>query len=218
MHRFIDHLYTSFRTANNYSTTANLHNSQITTAPSKPSFQPHVLIGRSLATASNSGDSSASRAQVLSSQPLVQSSTDNWQLTTNWVKSKSKSKSKSHCDRRSVSKSWCRAPSRTHDQKFITVWQLRSCFCWAPSLTRGRVCLSIMLLALANAVLLGSESLGTRDHILLSQIWDVPFRRLLRLAGPRWRYWTPPPHGFTAPTVFLITTLHGPSRKYRFQQ
>jgi hypothetical protein len=52
-----------------------------------------------------------------------------------------------------------------------------------------------MLLALANAVSLGSESLGTRDHILLSQIWDFPFRRLLRLAGSRWRYSTPPPHG-----------------------
>jgi hypothetical protein len=29
---------------------------------------------------------------------------------------------------------------------------------------------------------LGSESLGTRGHILLSQFWDFPFRRLLRLA------------------------------------
>jgi hypothetical protein len=41
---------------------------------------------------------------------------------------------------------------------------------------------------------LGSESLGTRDHILLSQIWDFPFRCLLRLAGSRWRYSNPPPH------------------------
>jgi hypothetical protein len=54
-------------------------------------------------------------------------------------------------------------------------------FCGAPSLTRGRVCLLYMLLALASADFLGSESLGTRDHILLSQIWDFPFRRLLRL-------------------------------------
>jgi hypothetical protein len=36
---------------------------------------------------------------------------------------------------------------------------------------------------------------GTWDLILLSQIWDFPFRRLLRLAGSRWRYSTPPPHG-----------------------
>jgi hypothetical protein len=45
-------------------------------------------------------------------------------------------------------------------------------------------------------VFLRSESLGTHDRILLSQIWDFPFRRLLRLAGSRWRYSTPPPHGF----------------------
>jgi hypothetical protein len=42
--------------------------------------------------------------------------------------------------------------------------------CGAPSLTRGRVCLLYMLLVLASAVFLGSESLGIRDHILLSQI------------------------------------------------
>jgi hypothetical protein len=35
-------------------------------------------------------------------------------------------------------------------------------------------------------VFLGSDSLGTRDYILLSQIWDFHFRRLLRLAGSRW--------------------------------
>jgi hypothetical protein len=33
------------------------------------------------------------------------------------------------------------------------------------------------------------------DHILLSQFRDFSFRRLLRLAGLRWKYWTPPPHG-----------------------
>jgi hypothetical protein len=76
-----------------------------------------------------------------------------------------------------------------------TIWQLRSWFCGAPSPTRGRVCLLYMLLGLPNAVFLGSESLGTRDHILVSQIWDFPFRRLLQLAGSRWRYSTPPPHG-----------------------
>jgi hypothetical protein len=70
----------------------------------------------------------------------------------------------------------------------ITIWELRSCFCGAPSLTRGRVCLLYMLLGLPNAVFLGSESLGTHDHILLSQIWDFPFRRISRLAGSRWRY------------------------------
>jgi hypothetical protein len=37
----------------------------------------------------------------------------------------------------SVSKSWCRALSGAHDQIFITVWQLRFCFCGVPSLTRA---------------------------------------------------------------------------------
>jgi hypothetical protein len=52
----------------------------------------------------------------------------------------------------SVSKSWYRAPSGAHGQICITVWQLRSCFCGTPSLTRGRICLFYMLLALASAV------------------------------------------------------------------
>jgi hypothetical protein len=51
-----------------------------------------------------------------------------------------------------------------------------------------------LLVDLASAVILGSDSRGTRDHILLSQIRDFPFRRLLRLARQRWRYSTPPPH------------------------
>jgi hypothetical protein len=94
-------------------------------------------------------------------------------------------------DGQSVSKSWCRAPCGAHDHIFITIWQSRSCFffCGAPSLTRGWVCLLYKVLALANAVFLGSEALGTSDHILLSQIWGFLFRRLLRLAGSRWRPW-----------------------------
>jgi hypothetical protein len=44
-------------------------------------------------------------------------------------------------DGQSISKSWCRASSGAHDQVFITLWQLRSCLCGAPSVTRGRACL-----------------------------------------------------------------------------
>jgi hypothetical protein len=89
------------------------------------------------------------------------------------------------------------------------------------SLTRGSVCHLKLLLVLASAVILRSEFRGTHDHILLSQIRDAPqpwgpgpriyipqeqggpvifpgtefpFHRLLRLAGLRWRYSTPPPH------------------------
>jgi hypothetical protein len=123
----------------------------------------------------------------------------------------------------SVSKSWCRAQSGAHGQKFITLWQLLSCFSWAPSMTRGWVRLLYMLLALASIIYLGSESLGTSDNILLSQIWDFPFRRLLRLAMSRWRYSSPLLHGsrtsqsqsyFTTgglPPIFFILTP-GPLR------
>jgi hypothetical protein len=81
------------------------------------------------------------------------------------------------------------------DKIFITVRHLRICWCGALSLTRWLVCRLQFLLALARAVILGSQSHGTRDHILLSQIWDFPFRRFLLLAGLRWRYWTQPTNG-----------------------
>jgi hypothetical protein len=110
-----------------------------------------------------------------------------------------------------ASLSWNKALIWSLRTDLITVRQFRVCWCGALSLTRGRVCRLQLLLALARAVPLGSESCGTRDHILLSQIRDLPLRRLLRLAGLRWRYLTPPPHG-VAPVDFLITSLHGPNR------
>jgi hypothetical protein len=51
-------------------------------------------------------------------------------------------------DGQSVTKSRCRAPSGAHEQIFITVWLSRFCFGGAPSLTRGRVCLLYVPLAL----------------------------------------------------------------------
>jgi hypothetical protein len=83
-------------------------------------------------------------------------------------------------------------PSGTYDQIFITVRQLLLCWCAALSLTRGRVCRLQLILALASADIFGSDSHGTRDYNLLYQIRDFPFRRLLRLAGLRWRYSTDP--------------------------
>jgi hypothetical protein len=97
-------------------------------------------------------------------------------------------------DDQSISKSRCRAPFGAYGQIFITLWQLRSCFCETSSLTRGWVCILHMLLVLVSVDFLDSESLRTRDHILLSQISDFPFRRLLRFVGSRWRYsWSFPP-------------------------
>jgi hypothetical protein len=84
-------------------------------------------------------------------------------------------------------------PSGAYDQIFITVRQLRVCWCGRSLWKRGRVCRLQLLLPLA--VILGSEFCGTRDHILLSQIRDFHFRRLLRLSVLRWKYSTPPSHG-----------------------
>jgi hypothetical protein len=55
----------------------------------------------------------------------------------------------------------------------------------------------------ASEVILGSECSWTRDHILLSQIRDFPFRRLLRLAGSRWRYSNQPPRGHRSVAPFV---------------
>jgi hypothetical protein len=93
---FIDYLYTRLGTTSNYSATANLHNSQITRAPVRPFPAWSVFTSLSVATASNSGDSSASCTQVLSLQPPMPNSALNSQLkysstaelnwlSTNWV-------------------------------------------------------------------------------------------------------------------------------------
>jgi hypothetical protein len=119
-----------------------------------------------------------------------------------------------------------RHPSGTRDQFFflleIFFRQLQVCYFVAPSLMRGRVCTWLLLLGLASAVPLGSESRRTQDHVLLSQFLRLPqpggpgpriyipqeqggpvipagtgfpFRRLLLLTGLGWRYSIPPPHG-----------------------
>jgi hypothetical protein len=53
------------------------------------------------------------------------------------------------------------SPSGTQDQIFFTIRQL-----WVYRLQ--------LLLSLPSAIILGSETRGTHDHILLSQIWDSP--------------------------------------------
>jgi hypothetical protein len=109
-------------------------------------------------------------------------------------------------DGQSASLSWNKAP----------IWGLRPDLLLLPdsyralSLTRGRVGRLQFLLVLASAVIFGSESRGTRDHILISQIRDFPFRRLLRLAGLRWRYSTPPPRGIVKVKLMLRPTVSRP--------
>jgi hypothetical protein len=71
---FIDHLYTHPSELQAPNAIADFHTSQITTALAKPFPACCVLTSRFLVTASNSGDSSTSLAQVLLSQPPVQNS------------------------------------------------------------------------------------------------------------------------------------------------
>jgi hypothetical protein len=56
-------------------------------------------------------------------------------------------------------------PSGAWDQNFITVRQLRVCWCGAPCLIRRWVCRLRLLLVLASTVILESESRGTHDRI-----------------------------------------------------
>jgi hypothetical protein len=85
----------------------------------------------------------------------------------------SKSKSKLCYDRRPVGQSLLVSSTQLGLMTiFLFVRQLRVCWCGALSLTREQVCRSQLLPVLASAVILGSESHGTRDHILLSLIRD----------------------------------------------
>jgi hypothetical protein len=97
-------------------------------------------------------------------------------------------------DGQSASVSWNKAPSGAYDQIFDSQ-TFADLLMWG-ALSDERTGLSFKIAAgLSSAVNLWSESRRTCDNILLSQIWDFPFRRLLRLAGLRWRYSTPPPQG-----------------------
>jgi hypothetical protein len=126
---------------------------------------------------------------------------------------------------------WCWAPIRSLRSHCITVEHLRSSCFESPSLTRGRVC----NLLVQYTVTLWSKSCRTHYHILLSHLRlpqrggpghriyiprkqgspviplgiGFPSRRLLRLAGLRWRYSNPPPHGSLScrsSTSFLFPT------------
>jgi hypothetical protein len=72
-YELVNWIYRPLGTISNHNAIANLYTSQIIAAPAKP-FPASRLYSRSLATASNSRDSSASRARVLLSQPPVQNS------------------------------------------------------------------------------------------------------------------------------------------------
>jgi hypothetical protein len=88
-------------------------------------------------------------------------------------------------------------PSGAHDQIFITVRELRVCWCGALSLTKGLACRLQLLLALASAVILRPSPVGlaTIFHCLICETSFLSPPATRRLAGLRWRYSTPHPHG-----------------------
>jgi hypothetical protein len=129
------------------------------------------------------------------------------------------SQSRITTDSQSVSLSWCQARG-ARDQFFFLLEmflrQLRVCYFVAPSLTRGRVCNLLLLLVLASIIPRDSRPYFIVPILETPQTWRarspylyptgtgwpsytpgpcVPFRRPLRLAGLRWRYSNPPPHG-----------------------
>jgi hypothetical protein len=65
-------------------------------------------------------------------------------------------------------------PFGAYDHIFVTLRQLRLYWYGALSLTGERVSRLQLLPVLFSAVIIGSESRGTCDHILLSQIRDSP--------------------------------------------
>jgi hypothetical protein len=85
------------------------------------------------------------------------------------------------------SSSWRRAPWDSRPELFFSLK-------WTPLWWEDGSCHLQLLLVLASAFILGSESRVTRDHTLLSQIRDFPFSRHLWPAGLRWRYSTPSSH------------------------
>jgi hypothetical protein len=119
-------------------------------------------------------------------------------------------------DWRSVSMSWCRTPFGTCGHILLPVGMLLSESCGLVS--AGRPIWREDGSVICSAVTTWSESLRTRNHTLLSHLWipqpDGPgsriyipqeqggpvippsigfsLRRLLRLAGLRWRYSNPP--------------------------
>jgi hypothetical protein len=94
-------------------------------------------------------------------------------------------------------------PSGSQDQIFISVRQLRVCWCGTLSLARGRACPLQLLLALARAVILAFESLRTQDYILLSYVPDFPVfissrNRVGQLVGQLNCCWSSPAQLFLA--------------------
>jgi hypothetical protein len=100
-----------------------------------------------------------------------------WDSWPYWTSS-SQSQNYVTTDRQSASLYGVKHQSEAYDQIFVAVRQVRVCWCGALSLTREWVCRIQLLLVLASAVILGSESRGTREHIVYCLRFEI---------SPTWR-------------------------------
>jgi hypothetical protein len=113
-------------------------------------------------------------------------------------------KLKLNYDRNSVGQSGTHLGPATNFFFLLEIFfrQLRVCYFVAPSLTRGRVCILLLLLVLASAVSLRFKSHGTQDHILFFQFLRLPQPGEPGPPGRGWprytpRYWVPFPSPLT---------------------
>jgi hypothetical protein len=152
----IEHFNTQLVTTPNYNASSNIHTLQITVSHAKSFPASRVFISSYLVTASNNGYSSLN-GDFLPNELFCQS--QSYFMTG---------------DLPSVSSSSRQAP---WESRLEFLFHLNTC-CRSnhvtSSLTRGWVCRLQLLLVLSSAVILRSESWGTHDHILLSQIRDSP--------------------------------------------
>jgi hypothetical protein len=197
---FIDHLHDI--TTNNFNTIANFHILQFTTVHAK-SFQSASVSGFP-ATDHSNGYSSTAPSLLF---------TDSLRTNSGLL-----------YDVLFTAYQFVLATSPLILTTSTLIYQLNTCG-YSPyatfSLTRGWVCRLQLLLALASAVIIGPESCGTHDHILLSQMrlpqpggpgpriyipqeqgapviapgTGFTFRRFLRLSELRRRYSNPLPYG-----------------------
>jgi hypothetical protein len=110
-------------------------------------------------------------------------------------------------DGQSASLSWSKAPIWGLRPDFYYCQTIAGLLMWG-ALSDQRMGLSFTIAAgPRQRSLYRVQSRWTCEHILLSQVRDFPFRRPLRLAGIRWKYSTPPPHGISNIPAYDITSV-----------
>jgi hypothetical protein len=98
-------------------------------------------------------------------------------------------------------------PSGAYDQFFITVKQLWVCWCGALSLTRDGSVICNCCCFTPRQSFSGPSPVRIAAVFYCLKIRDLFFRRLLWVAGLRWRYTTPPPHGNLTELYWWMNSL-----------